>query len=197
MKRKRQTDRRRVYSYREFSILYPLCSAEERQRIEQELKQAERPNEIAGHPVPQDLNLVSYGLLDDLANYAKQGAQGALDCVCRVCGCTLDELTAANVFDVYGAIKWLNGEVERINNLFKRITPRYSAEEIQAGVKSLDFGSFGVLDWYAKRQGIADQNEVRDVAWVRIYTCMKNDNARAEYEKRLNRVYQMKYKQHR
>lgn len=184
----------RVYSFAEFAILYPLCTDEERARLNAIMQGAERPETLAGHPVPKDLNLVSYGMLDDLAQAAKGGAAAMIECICRVTGATPEELQACNVIDVYGAANWLGREVERINKLFKSIAPKYTAEELQAGVKLLDFGSFGVLDWYAHRQGIADQNAVRDVAWVRIYTCMKQDGQKADYEKRLNKVYQNKYK---
>lgn len=186
----------RVYTFAEFAILYPICSNEEKARLNGIMQNAARPETLAGHPVPKDLNLVSYGTLDDLAQMAGGGNTAMLDCICRVTGATPEELQACNVIDVYGAANWLGREVERINKLFKAIAPKYTAEEIAAGVKMLDFGSFGVLDWYAHRQGIADQNAVRDVAWVRIYTCMKQDGQRAEYERRLNKVYQTKYKSH-
>ena len=71
--------------------------------------------------------------------------------------------------------------------------PKYSSEEVAAGVHDLDFGSFGVLDWYAKRMGIANQNDVRDIAWVRIYQCMKNDHEQQLYERRLQEQYMKKH----
>ena len=59
-------------------------------------------------------------------------------------------------------------------------------------MEKLDFGSFGVLDWYARRMGITNQNEVREVAWVRIFQCMKNDAIKNEYERRLAKQYKPK-----
>ena len=80
-------------------------------------------------------------------------------------------------------------ELEKINKLFTSIKQTYSKEEEAAGIRELDFGSFGVLDWYARRMGIPNQNDVRDVAWVRIYQCMKNDNMQSEFERRLHKQY--------
>ena len=95
----------------------------------------------------------------------------------------------ADVNDVFGFLSFVKEELERINKLFGDIKQTYSKEEEAAGVRDLDFGSFGVLDWYARRMGITNQNDVRDVAWVRIYQCMKNDNMQSEFERRLHKQY--------
>ena len=89
-------------------------------------------------------------------------------------------------------VYFCNKEVERINKLFEAIKPHFDSEEKQAGVDRLKFGSFGILDWYARRMRITDQNEVRNVPWVRIYKCMKNDNELREYDRRLREVYKRK-----
>ena len=94
-----------------------------------------------------------------------------------------------DVNDVFGFLSFVTKELEKINKLFSDIKQTFSKEEEAAGIKELDFGSFGVLDWYARRMGITNQNDVRDVAWVRIYQCMKNDNMQSEYERRLQKQY--------
>lgn len=99
-----------------------------------------------------------------------------------------------NVFDVFGFVNFCRAELERINKLFEAVAPTHTSEEIAAGIEDLNFGTFGVIDWYARRMGITNQDEVYSVAWVRIYTCMKNDNEQSEYEKRLNKQYLNKYK---
>ncbi|GJG39125.1 hypothetical protein PRLR5107_15400 [Prevotella lacticifex] len=95
----------------------------------------------------------------------------------------------ADVNDVFGFLAFVTKELEKINKLFTSIKQTYSKEEEAAGIRELDFGSFGVLDWYARRMGIPNQNDVRDVAWVRIYQCMKNDNMQSEFERRLHKQY--------
>lgn len=158
-----------------------------------QLDKAKKPADFGGVKVPENLNEVSYGLLDDLANISKRKEGDPMtEAICLILQIPTEKVYEANVFDVFGLAKWIGEEVKKINRLFERISPNYSPEEVAAGVKSLNFGSFGVLDWYANRQRISDQNEVRDVAWVRIYTCMKNDNAKAEFSKRLNKQYQQK-----
>lgn len=186
---------KRAYTYREVVQLWRFCSSESQNQIAAALDAAKKPGWFAGKETPGNLNLLSYGTLDDLSTIAKRtGVDPMLEAVAHIMD--VDKAVAAeqNAFDVFGLGKWIAKEVERINKLFAAIAPHYSSEEIAAGVRSLNFGPFGVLDWYAHRQGIADQNQVRDVAWVRIYTCMANDNKKAEYEKRLNKQYQQKYK---
>lgn len=184
---------KRQYTYREFLQLLPYCTEEHRRELIDQVRKARKPMFFAGIETPESLNLVTYGLLDDLANISNSNlADPIAYAIVRIMGCDESKVYESNVFDVFGMSEWITREVERINKLFATIAPKYSNEQIAAGVKRLDFGSFGVLDWYAKRQGISDQNEVRDVAWVRIFTCMKNDNEMAEYQKRLNEIYEHK-----
>ena len=77
-----------------------------------------------------------------------------------------------NVFDVFGFMHFCKDQLEKINKLFSSLKVNYSSEELSAGVKDLQFGPFGVLDWYARRMGITNQNEVREVAWGRTSTIM-------------------------
>lgn len=108
-----------------------------------------------------------------------------------------EEVYKLNVFDVFGVINFVRSELDRINKLFASIKVAHSPEEIAAGVENLNLGTFGVIDWYAKRMGITNQDDVYSVAWIRIYTCMKNDNEKAEYEQRLNKQYAEKAKRKR
>lgn len=189
-KNKKSTQLKRAYTYGEFIRLLPFCTEEHQKELLDILSGADKPSELCGASVPDDLNLVSYGLLDDLANISGSGVTDPMaEIISRLLEIDKAKIYDANVFDVFGLALWIGSEVKRINKLFNSISPHYSPEEIAAGVKSLNFGSFGVLDWYANRQRISDQNKVRDVAWVRIYTCMKNDNKKAEYNKRLNKEF--------
>ena len=42
-------------------------------------------------------------------------------------------------------------------------------EEIKAGINDLDFGPFGIIDWYAHRQGYQDQDDAAKVALSLIH----------------------------
>lgn len=151
------------------------------------------PRELCGVSVPENLNAVSYGTLDTLQR-AASSEDVAVSIITLLLNVNANDVYKEDVNKVFGFIKFVERELERINKLFSSIKTSFSPEEINAGVKQLKFGTFGVLDWYAKRMGIADQNEVMDVGWVRIYQCMKNDNDKSEYERRLAEIYKNKSK---
>ncbi len=139
------------------------------------------------------MNMITYGQLDDLSRISTDSDPAA-----RVFKILMDIeaplVYQMNVFDVFGFLNFAKEEVKRINKLFADIAPSHTTEELAAGIEDLNFGTFGVIDWYARRMGITNQDEVYSVAWVRIYTCMKNDNEQSEYEKRLNKQYINRHK---
>lgn len=195
-KRKPQTTAKDSHTYGEFQLLLSCCKEGHQRELIEKLREQGRPDRLCGVDVPANLNTITYGTLDDL-----QSAASAKDpfgeCARILLGVDPSTLTDEDVNDVFGFANFVTHELERINKLFASIKPSYSAEEKEAGIESLNFGSFGVLDWYAKRQHIPNQNDVRDVSWVRIYQCMKNDNEQNEFERRLHKVYERKSKRKR
>lgn len=187
--RKKRNKASKGYTYYEFMTLFPFCSDERKEELLAILQSEPCPMFINGKKVPEDLNGVTYGLLDDLHVDASSGLDPISNCLQTLMGFTNAEIMMLPVEEVYGFRNFITRELERINKLFEDIKVNYSSEEISAGVNELNFGSFGVLDWYAKRMGIKNQNDVRDVAWVRIYTCMLNDTQMNNYERRLNKQY--------
>lgn len=187
--RKKRKKASKGYTYYEFMTLFPFCSDERKEELLAILQSEPCPMFIKGKKVPEDLNGVTYGLLDDLHIDASSGLDPISNCLQTLMGFTSEEIMKLPVEEVYGFRNFITKELERINKLFEDIKVNYSSEEISAGVNELNFGSFGVLDWYAKRMGIKNQNDVRDVAWVRIYTCMLNDTQMNNYERRLNKQY--------
>jgi len=178
-------------SYGDFVLFFGLCNEDHQRELLGVLKEQERPRLLCGREVPKDLNGISYGKLDDLQTAAE--AEDPFYETCNVLlGISKKELLEEDINDVFGFINFVTKEVNRINKIFSSIKPSYSQEEKMAGVESLDFGAFGVLDWYAQRMHIANQNDVRDISWMRIFQCMKNDNDKNEYERRLSKVYQNK-----
>lgn len=177
----------------EYLVLFP-CLTEDSQKASTEyLKAGHKPMFVAGRETPRDLNGLTYGQLCDIQQGTEQG-DGIVNALRVVMGLQDEEIYNERAAVVIGCVTWISKEAERINRLFAKIAPSYTAEQLQAGARGLQFGTFGVLDWYAKRQGIADQNEVRSVPWVRIYTCMRNDGAVAAYEQRLNKIITDKIK---
>lgn len=177
-----------VCTYKDFMTLLPHCEKRVQEDLVKRLHEQPRPSVLCGVQVPENLNALSYGTLDDLRTAA--GAEDPISALCKILlGIEPHKLMGADVNDIFGFVSFVTRELEKINKLFKDIKQTYSKEEEAAGIRELDFGSFGVLDWYARRMGITNQNDVRDVAWVRIYQCMKNDNMQSEFERRLHKQY--------
>lgn len=177
----------------QFLIMLPYCEESVKAELLDRLQAQPRPDYLCGVEVPKNLNILSYGTLDDLRS-ATEAEDPISECVKILLKINPTELMEADVNDVFGFLSFVKKELEKINGLFASIKQSYSAEEIAAGVKELDFGSFGVLDWYARRMGITNQNDVRDVAWVRIYQCMRNDNLQSEFERRVHKQYMRSHK---
>lgn len=177
-------NRVKLTTYGEFLVLFPCCTEEHQAELLDTLSHAERPAFVAGKEVPATLNMITYGQLDDLSRISTDSDPAA-----RVFKILMDIeaplVYQMNVFDVFGFLNFAKEEVKRINKLFADIAPSHTTEELAAGIEDLNFGTFGVIDWYARRMGITNQDEVYSVAWVRIYTCMKNDNEQNNYERRL------------
>ena len=180
-------------TYAQFIKTIDLCSDEQKQEYFDILRHQPRPDALCGRNVPATLNVLSYGQLDDLrdASSKTNDIELAVELTRVLFGEELN-LFGEDVNKVFGFVRFCTEELKRINELFSRLKPQYSSEELAAGADKLDFGSFGVLDWYAKRMGITNQNEVRSVAWVRIYQCMKNDHEQQMFERRLHEVYMRK-----
>lgn len=183
--------RRHFFSFRDYLTIFGMTSEKVRQEQYETIKFLPRSEKVCGIDVPKDLNAITYGQLDDLHDVPK-GVEAIVNCCKVILGA--DELSV--MLERADRILWFtsfcNKEVERINKMFASIRPDYEPEEKMAGIDKLKFGSFGVLDWYARRMGISDQNAVRDVPWIRIFQCMKNDNEQQKYEKRLRAVYRCK-----
>ncbi len=188
---RRRGAERKFLSFSDYLTIFASATEEVKQEQYEAIKSLSRPEFICGVETPQNLNLVTYGQLDDLHD-SPEGLGAIVNCVKIVLGVEEGDVMRERADRVLGFASFCNREVDSINKRFASIRPAFDAEEKMAGIESLKFGSFGVLDWYARRMGITDQNEVRSVPWVRIWQCMKNDNEQGKYEKRLREVYKRK-----
>lgn len=185
--RKKKEEPQTPPTYKEYLLLFDLCTDEVKQEDIDILSKQPRPDKLCGKIVPQNLNGITYGQLDDLRDVSEE--DDIPYAITEIIFGEVLNLLDEDVNKVFGFVNFCTKEIDRINKIFASVKPHYSQEEVNAGVEQLDFGSFGVLDWYAKRMGITDQNEVRDVPWVRIFTCMKNDHDEQMFEKRLQDQY--------
>lgn len=191
--KKIHTEQQEAPTYMQFLKQVELCSKEVQDEYYEILKHQPRPDTLCGKKVPVNLNGLTYGQLDDLRDASSQ--KNDIELAIALTRAVFEE--ELNLFDedvnkVFGFVLFCTSELKRINELFLQLKPHYTSEEKAAGVEKLDFGSFGVLDWYAKRMGIINQNDVRSVAWVRIFQCMKNDHLQQQFERRLHDVYMRK-----
>lgn len=157
-----------------------------------EMLQCNRPNYLCGQEVPQDLNHITMGQLMQLQNIDKAQAYDHAPVI--VMGVKVEKLEKEPCEDVIGFSNFVARELGRIAGLFASCKTDLTAEQEQAGYGNLNFGIFGLLDWYCKRMGITDHSEVERVPWIRIYKCMDMDAQMRRCEQRLNEIHQNKLK---
>ena len=159
--------------------------------VQEQIKNLPKPYSVGGVKTPDSLNDITIGELMEL-----QSAENERELILKCCTILLS-LTERNALksqanDVLGFSVWVSKELERIAKLFQSTTIPPTPEEKQAGVDSLNFGMFGILDYYALRMGITDHEEVEKVKWIRVYKCLDMDAKKARYEKRLRTIYAKK-----
>lgn len=191
MFRKKETPKPTTFS--DFVILLPYLTDENTKKNLEYLNKAEKPDFIFGKELPNDLNLITFGQYSDLCDAV--GNENHVTAISEMVKAlfpdvTEDMLGEATAYDVWGMCNWIVGEVGRINQLFENVHLEYTEQEKKAGIEKMQFGTFGILDWYARRMGITDQDKVNSEKWVRIYTCMKNDTAETDFNRRLQKVYE-------
>lgn len=147
---------------------------------DEELAQLERPLKLCGRYTPSTLNILTMGELADLI----EQPDNPVAIITTITGCSEAELMQEPYERVVGFINFVTSESHRIAELFNQLEINHTPEELQAGVKDLNFGIFGTIDWYARRMGITDHDEVMKVRWIRIWQCAMNDSQQADYEKR-------------
>lgn len=185
-------------SFGYLDTMLPVMTDESRSKVLEYLNTMERPQYLFGKEVLQDFGLLNYGQYSDLCD--AMGGTNDLTLLRNIVKAVYTDVTDEQIdqqpaTDIYGFCNFAAKEVDKINQLFGDIHVERTDEERKAGIDRLQFGTFGILDWYAKRMGITDQNEVNSVAWVRIYTCMKNDSDEVAFNRRLQKVYNDKIKQ--
>ena len=162
-----------------------------KEEVQNQMKNLPKPYSVGGVKTPDSLNDITIGELMEL-----QSAENERELILKCCTIllSLDERNAlkSQANAVLGFSVWVSKELERIAKLFQSTTIPPTPEEKQAGVDSLNFGMFGILDYYALRMGITDHEEVERVKWIRVYKCLDMDAKKARYEKRLRTIYAKK-----
>lgn len=152
-----------------------------------QLQEFSRPSFIGRHEVPEDLNHLTIGQLMRLGMVSDTDEM--IYSICNIImGLERDDISKARAVDVVRFAGWVMSEVRRINKLFESTNVRPTQQQIRAGINNLNFGLFGILDWYARRMGYQDHEKVADVPWINIYKCMDMDSKTVLYERKYQEV---------
>lgn len=148
------------------------------------------PRTFCKKPVPQDLQTATFGTLTQLQQAPTD--HDYLKTCCRLVSVLMDVpadiVGSRSALEVLGIVNMIQSEMERIGRLFQSLQTEKTSEEISAGINKLDFGAFGLVDWYAKRMGIVDHEEVFKTPWQRIFQCLRIDHENNEFEKRFRDI---------
>ena len=148
----------------------------------------DRSPKFAHKQVPESLDDITLGDLVDL-----QAMKTTDDFIFEppkiILGLSKETILECTVYEVFSFVSFVKSEIERIVKLWDKIKYKPTPEELQAGINTINHGFFGIADWYARRMGITDQQAVFDtVKWLRVYTCIKNDNENSKFEKKYRDV---------
>ena len=154
------------------------------------------PKKFCKKDVPDTLQMVTFGMLTQLQQAAD--SNDYLKTCCKLVSVLtgVDEKVVASrrAYDVLGIVNMIQAEMERIGKLFQSLQGDHSSDEVAAGIGRLEFGAFGIVDWYAQRMGIIDHEEVFATPWARIYQCMKVYHEQGEFEKRYRKIIENRSK---
>ena len=154
------------------------------------------PKKFCKVDVPDTLQMVTFGMLTRLQQAPKDNDYLKTCCllVSTLTGVSPDVVASRRAYDVLGIVNMIQGEMERIGKLFQSLQTDKSSDELAAGIDRLEFGTFGIVDWYAQRMGIVDHEEVFNTPWQRIFQCMKIDHENNEFEKRYRKIIENRSK---
>lgn len=158
-----------------------------------EMRVFPRPKKVGKHTTPENLNDLTIGQLIDMSSVG-EGAELFTNICGIVLGMKPKEVMNARAVDVVRFVGWVTGEVGKINRLFESTSVKPTELERRAGIEKLQFGLFGMLDYYALRMGFQDHDDVLKVKWLRIYKCIDIDNQKNQYQRRLQEVMTNDYR---
>lgn len=158
----------------------PLLTADQQAK----LLNVPRPERIHRRCVPENLNGLTLEQLDRLWHIRSTRELFTVSGFVLF-GWSEKQTLKADAFGMLGVVNFVVDEVKRIGALFDAIASKPTAQEVLAGCDALDFGTFGLADWYTQRMGLQEHDRAFATPWVRVYQCRANDNAVAQYQRRL------------
>lgn len=153
-----------------------------------DLKKFTRPQMVGDVDTPPNLEEMTLGQMVELQQ-CNDGWKMFYE-VCRVLlGMDEKEVEQAPATQVVRFVGWTIAEIDKLNKLFQSFKPSYTSEQQKAGYAKLDFGVFGLIDWYAQRMRITDHEEAMNVPALRVYQCLKMDYEKQQCDERLAKIY--------
>lgn len=146
----------------------------------------ERPKYVYGHRTPETLDEMTLGQM--LAISSAEGGDMFFTICREFFGMSDRDTMHARAVDVVAFCGWVSKQISDISKLFEAVRMPHTSQEIRAGINDLNHGVFGLIDWYARRMGIADHDLVLCTHWGRVFKCLQIDNETAMYQRRLNDI---------
>lgn len=175
--------------YSEFVILADVIA--NGAEVLEQIKKLPRPRTLGGVTVPSNLNGLNLGQYLALGMLNQDNALTSPAEI--ILGITPKQIAEEPAEAVLGFDNFVALEVERINKLFASTRVQPTEDEIKAGVDDLEFGPFGIIDYFALRMGI-DHDAAEATPWLRVYKCLDIDAKKNAYERRLRKVINNKSK---
>jgi hypothetical protein len=149
------------------------------------------PETLAGVAIPTDLNKCEIWQI--LALKSMQPESVYVKAAEILLGLESWQVENEEVEKVLGFGNWLAEQMKQAADLFKKCHVPPTPEEKAAGVEQLNFGDFGLLDWFAQRMHIT-HDAAEHTNWLIVWQCMYNDAQKTLYERRLMKVRSRKKK---
>ena len=186
---------RREVLYKPFAVFVPLMAYMTEDTVKS-LVLIPPPKVFCKVSIPDTLQQATFGTLVQLQRAPKDNDYLKSCCalVSVLTGVDARIVASRRAYDVLGIVNMVQGEMERIGRLFQSLNTDKTSDEINAGIDRLNFGAFGLVDWYAQRMGIVDHEEVFNTPWARIYQCAKIDHEQGEFEKRYRKIIEQRNK---
>lgn len=178
----------RMKTVADFLRWEPYLAESQKQR----LAAVECPRRFRIWDVPQDLNSLTLEGLTRLWTIKSSrdvfiAAGGAL------LGLSEAETLRSPLLPMLGIVNMVSRELPKIADMWDRAHGDPTADELAAGCAQLDFGIFGLADWYARRMGMTSHDEAFATPWLRVWQCAVNDERVRQYNVRLAEVQRQHY----
>lgn len=152
-----------------------------------DIDKVKRPLFVCGKETPCTINDLNMGELIQLQEIRDDIS--LLFIPCRVLlGVTDAEVLREEYDKVLSFSCWVAKEVGRVNKMFASTSIPPTPDEQQAGADRMHFGSFGLVDHYARRMGITNHEEVERIPWVIVHKCLDMDAQTMRYQRRLRDI---------